>query len=92
MWWFLGNIDANYVAIDVFFADSCGYMTHAVQKMADWYFHNGSPIQAACCHLVINDHKVFLGLSATDITELFALSTCKTIWHFIECISLYDGL
>jgi len=33
-------------------------MTCTVEKMADWYFHNGSPIQAACCHLVVNDHKV----------------------------------
>jgi len=38
---------------------SCGYMTATVEMMADWYFYNGSPIHAACCHLVVNDHKVF---------------------------------
>jgi len=42
----------------VFCVDSCGYMSCTVEKMSDWYFHNGSPIQAACCHLVVNDHKV----------------------------------
>jgi len=37
---------------------SRGYMSFAVEKMADWYFHNGSPVQAACCHLSVDNHKV----------------------------------
>ena len=40
-------------------------MTVTVEKMADWYFHNGSPIQAACCHLVVNDHKVLCDIHFT---------------------------
>ncbi|XP_056009977.1 WD repeat-containing protein 17-like isoform X2 [Ostrea edulis] len=30
-------------------------LTNTVQKLADWYFYNGSPVLAACCHLSVDD-------------------------------------
>lgn len=30
-------------------------LTGTVQKLADWYFHNGSPVLAACCHMSVDD-------------------------------------
>lgn len=36
----------------------CRLLTGTVQKLADWYFHNGSPVLAACCHMSVDDCQV----------------------------------
>jgi len=58
-------------------------VTVTVEKMADWYFHNGSPIQAACCHLVVNDHKVFFDICfVLSTTDGYNLMMCHSrIYH-----------
>lgn len=38
----------------------CRLLTGTVQKLADWYFHNGSPVLAACCHMSVDDCQVVL--------------------------------
>ena len=33
-------------------------MQSASEALGDWYFRNGSPVMAACCHLAVDDCQV----------------------------------
>lgn len=62
----LVDIGASHLSINqiVFQGRCCNFdrrlLYQTSEELADWYFRNGCPALAACCHLAVEDQKVRL--------------------------------
>ena len=48
-----------------------------VQKLADSYLYSGSPINAACCHMAVDDHQVW----SEDMSHGYWWSSGMKWWY-----------
>lgn len=65
----------------------CRLLTGTVQKLADWYFHNGSPVLAACCHMSVDDCQV----QSYQGTLGVARSMQKIMYLYLKYPEIYLG-